>query len=192
MTCIVGLKDKDTLWIGADSVGTRGNQSTVMASPKVFRNGSFLFGCAGSPRHAQLLRSSLFNPPKQTDKQSDLEYLVVDVIGHIRKIFGDHGALRQYDTKTEQHDSEYLLAYGDRIWMLEPNFQVIDSVEPYLAAGSGRQYAQAVLGTLEHNAFGQKLTAKAKLEVALKEAARNDPYVQAPFHILSMKVRKAA
>lgn len=192
MTCIVGLAEKGVLWLGSDSVATGGNCSTTMATPKVFQNGSFLFGCAGTPRHAQLLRTALFNPPKQTDKQSDLEYLVVDVVAHIRKIFADHAAIRQHDTKTESHDSQYLLAYGDRIWLLEQNFQLIDSTEPYLATGCGYQYALGVLGALQHSALGAKLSARAKLELALKEAERNDPFVKRPFHFISLKARKPA
>lgn len=192
MTCIVGLVEKDKLWIGADSIGTRGNESTVLASPKVFQNGSFLFGCAGSPRHAQILRTSLFNPPKQKDKQSDLEYLIIDVVGHIRSIFAEQGALEQVLVKTDQHASEYLIGYGSRIWMLENNFQLIDSVEPFGAVGCGSQYAKAVLGALEHNDFGKGFSAKKKLEIALVEAERNDPFVRGPFHFLKMKITKSA
>lgn len=189
MTCIVGLVEDKKIWMGADSMVSSGNEYTILKSPKVFKNGSFLIGCAGTPRHAQLLSSSLFNPPQKKDKQTDIDYLITDLMEHIRTLFGSHGAIRQEDGKTDTHDSQYLIGYNGKLYAIEGNFQLIDSVNPYLAAGCGRVYAHAVLGFIDKNSksFKKKISPQTKLSLALQAAEQNDPFVKAPFHFVSVK-----
>ena len=57
MTCIVGYKDGNDVWIGGDSLGSNEwGQQIATAQPKVFTNGPMLMGCCGSFRLAQLLQ----------------------------------------------------------------------------------------------------------------------------------------
>ncbi len=65
MTCIVGLVHEGVVYMGGDSAATSSaylNQ-TILATEKVFRNGEFLIGAAGSERASLLLRHSL-SPPR--------------------------------------------------------------------------------------------------------------------------------
>ncbi|OFW63650.1 MAG: hypothetical protein A2Y74_04410, partial [Actinobacteria bacterium RBG_13_63_9] len=62
MTCVVGLVDKGSVCIGADSAGVQGWALTVRADEKVFRRGPFLMGFTTSFRMGQLLRYRLDVP----------------------------------------------------------------------------------------------------------------------------------
>lgn len=184
MTCVAGIIEDGKIWIGADSVATRGNESVLMKDPKVFKSGSFLFGCSGNPRDAQILQSSAFNPPKIKDRQSVQDYLALDVMAHIRAILKQHGSFIVEDSATEGFDSELLMGFGTDLYVVYGNFQIARRIEPYNATGCGMQYA---LGAF-HSLDPYQISARKKIEAALKAAARFDPYVQGPFKIMSMKV----
>lgn len=64
MTCIVGLVDKGSIYMGGDSAGVAGLSVTTRADEKVFLNGPFIMGFTTSFRMGQILRYK-FVPPDQ-------------------------------------------------------------------------------------------------------------------------------
>lgn len=183
MTCVVGLVENGKIWIGADSIGTRGNESFNLSLPKVFKSGSFIFGCAGSPRQLQILQAC-FNPPKMTDQQDALNYLITDVMTHIQEIFSKHKALRQFDTLTQEHDSEFLIGFQGGLYGMYADFQLIQRAEGFDAVGCGAQYA---LGAL-HVLAPYDVKPKEKIFKALAAASHYDPFVGGQINILSQKL----
>ena len=59
MTCVVGLIEDNTIYLGADSLGSNGHSKSEYRFPKVFQNGDFLIGYTSSFRMGQMLQYEL-------------------------------------------------------------------------------------------------------------------------------------
>jgi len=62
MTCVVGLVEDGTVYLGGDSAGTSQNDMDIYRTDKVFTRPPFIFGGAGSYRGIQLLKYELAIP----------------------------------------------------------------------------------------------------------------------------------
>ena len=56
MTCIIGLVTEDRIFIGGDGASNGSDDTTPVATEKVYRNGPYLIGSAGSWRAMNILR----------------------------------------------------------------------------------------------------------------------------------------
>ena len=90
MTCIVGLVQKGTVYIGADSASVSGWTSRVTRLPKVFRRGPFLIGYTTSFRMGQLLEHALAVPP-QGDESDDMRFMVTTFVESVRALLKERG-----------------------------------------------------------------------------------------------------
>ena len=173
MTCVVGLEDKGNIYIGADSAGSAGTNLSIRADEKVFMNGPFIIGFAGSFRMGQLLRYK-FDPPKQSVKTDDMKYMVTDFIDAAKKCFTDNGF---GSTST---GGLFVVGYNKKLYRIDSDFQVGKLVLPYVAIGSGECYA---LGSLHSSATKNP---EQKIKLALQAAATFSLGVAPPFHILKL------
>lgn len=178
MTCIVGFIDKEnnTVVIGADSAGVSGLDVTLRKDEKVFKNEEFVIGCTSSFRMIQLLRFS-FKPPKVNDKEI-YEYMCTDFINTVRKCFEDGGYLQKYKDGDERGGT-FLVAYKDRLFKIDNDFQVAEASQEYDACGCGEAYA---LGSIYNTS---KSNAEAIVTEALKCAENFSGGVRNPFVIYS-------
>lgn len=140
MTCIAGYVDKvnKRVVIGADSAAVKGMDVTCRKDAKVFKNDDFVIGCTTSFRMIQLLRYS-FAPPKIYDKDI-YEYMCTEFINSIRKCFKDGGYLQKFDEGDEMGGT-FLVGYKDRLFKIDNDFQVAESIRGYDACGCGKPYA---------------------------------------------------
>ena len=85
MTCIVGIAEGGTVWIGGDSAGVETGSLGLVArsDKKVFRNGNFVMGFTSSFRMGQLLAYKL-SPPKRHADDDVMAYMVNDFIDAVR------------------------------------------------------------------------------------------------------------
>ena len=179
MTCIVGIIDKKnkSVIIGGDSAGTSGNDVTVRKDVKVFRNGDFLFGCTSSFRMTQLLRFKLKIPP--VNKKDLYEYMCSDFVDAVRKCFKDGGYLKE--DKGEESGGVFLAAYKNRLFSVQSDFQVEETVNGINAVGCGCNYALGSVFALKN----KKVPIHTIVETALKAAENFSGAVRRPFVILS-------
>lgn len=150
MTCIVGLIDNNRVWIGGDSAGVSGLDVSLRKDPKVFKNGNFLIGYTSSFRMGQLLRFK-FNPPKYYAAQhsnDEYKYMCTDFIESVRVCFKDGG----YATvlNNEESGGSFLVGFNGRLFKIDSDFQVGESVEKYNSIGCGDSYAKGSLYTIFH------------------------------------------
>ena len=174
MTCIVGLIDGRRVWMGGDSAGVSGLDITVRADPKVFRNGEFLIGFTSSFRMGQLLAFRL-RPPKHAQGMDVFHYMVTDFVDEVRNCLKE-GGYAQRNNDAEQGGS-FLVAYQGRLFSIQSDYQVCETVRGFHAIGCGADYA---LGSL---ASTQGQPAERRVLRSLECAEMLNGGVRAPFRI---------
>ena len=176
MTCIVGFLDPKTkkVTMGADSAGVAGYSITIRKDPKIFRNGNFIIGCTSSFRMIQLLRFS-FKPP-EIEIWDVYEYMCTSFVNAVRECFKNGGFLQKYKDGDEQGGT-FLVAYKDRLFEIQDDFQVAENMNGLSSVGCGSEFA---LGSLYSN-INTDLTPNEKVLNALEAAAFFSAGVSGPF-----------
>ena len=177
MTCIVGLAQDNTVWIGGDSAVTYGEGVVRHPEGKVFALGGFLLGCAGHLRGAEIVRHA-FVPPPITGPDLDT-YMHTAFVGALRRLFREHGFL-SYNQGQERTETTLLVGVRGRLYGVSSNFNVYADTHPWLALGDGAPYA---LGALYATAR-LLLYPEARLRLALEAAACYSKTVRPPFTVL--------
>lgn len=178
MTCIVGLVENGVVYIGGDSAGTDGWLSqTIRADSKVFRNGDFLFGFSGSFRMGQLLRFS-FKAPYHRPEVETYEYMCTSFVDEVRKTLRDGGFAR--NESGEERGGFFLVGYRGRLFKIEWDYQVGESVDGYASVGIGADLALGALFVTSGTEPTQRITK------ALEASAYHNAGVRAPFVVLSV------
>lgn len=178
MTCIVGLIEKDKIYLGADSAGVGGWSLTVRKDPKVFKNGKFVFGFTSSFRMGQLLNFK-FKPPKQKKDQSDYEFMVTTFVDAVKD------SLESWMKTISGQDKGgvFIVGYKKKLYVIHDDFQVGISHEPYCAVGAGGDIALGSLYTTNQS----DMSPRERLTMALNAAARFNAAVCEPFVFVDAK-----
>ena len=177
MTCIIGLVDNGTVWMGGDSAGVAGLDVVIRKDAKVFINGEFIIGYTSSFRMGQLLRFK-FNPPTYYEKKHDNDvysYMCTEFIEEIRSCLKDGGYSKINDNK--ETGGIFLVGFRGRLFEIEADFQVGENNDIFSAVGCGEDYAKGSLyadTTTEFTPYG-------KIIRALEVAAHFSAGVRAPF-----------
>ncbi len=174
MTCIVGLLDNGSVYMGADSAGVAKLSLSVRADQKVFVKGDFVMGFTTSFRMGQLLRYNLKIPP--CHKNIDLfEYMVTSFVESVRECLKAGGFAETKDAKEKA--GTFLVGYRGRIFCVEDDYQVAEQLLPFHAIGYGEDIA---LGVLFANT---QLKPKERILQALEAAEQFSAGVRRPFVI---------
>ncbi len=180
MTCIVGLVEKDKVYIGGDSASVAGYDVQLRADEKVFTNKDFIMGFTSSFRMGQILRYD-FTSPCRIENIGDDEYLYKYWINKVIKTMKE----KQYATvkEGEVKGGSFIFGYRKKLYTVESDFQIGKMIKPYIAVGCGYAYALGALYVLE----GIKNKApKDKILLSLKAAEERSAGVQGPFHIVEL------
>lgn len=186
MTCIVGIIDKENkkVIMGGDSASVIPKSSfrRHITSEKIFKVNGFLFGCCGSFRAMQLLQHKLSFavPDKILDPQ---EYIIIYIIPEIRALFKNYGVLEENDGGAD-HGEVFFIAYEDKLFRVDVDFQVMEYRDGYDAIGSGSRFALGSLHTTEGTAYFRK-EIKERVTRALEAAEHFNGGVVKPFYIHS-------
>ena len=192
MTCIVGMLNPQdgNIIIGGDSAAVTGMEIQVEKQPKIFKNGEFIFGCTTSFRMIQLLKFQ-FQPPviehggtgfTSASKQAPVDiyaYMCTKFVDELRNCFKVGGIL---DTQNGiEHGGTFLVGYKERLFRINSDFYVMETLDGFDAVGCGQQYALGAMKQLEST----KLSVQAKLAQALETAAHFSGGVVGPFHFVT-------
>lgn len=180
MTCIVGLKHKNTIYLGGDSAGIDRTYLTIRKDLKIFTNGDFIMGFTDSFRMGQLLQYS-FVPPKKRKKQDTFAYMATDFINTLRDCLGTGG----YTTVENNREigGQFLVGFDNRLFTIESDFQVGESIQDYHAIGCGDDIA---LGSLYST---EGMDPKYRVTTALNAAQEFSAGVRAPFNMISKEFK---
>lgn len=167
MSCIIGLKNGKNIFIGADGFATDGDDRRPIIANKIFRNGDFLIGFAGSVRGGRLLDKHLFKPPKEIWKLPD----------SIQKVFERKGCITQNDSCGLLHPCNFLIAHKGKLYEILSDFQLNEVDGNFTAIGAGSSYAMGALLILEK----LELKPEEKIMKALEASAFFSTSVGPPF-----------
>lgn len=181
MTCIAAIIDnKGVGHIACDSLGSDLLSKRVFTTPKIFVVGDMLIGFTGSYRIGQLLQYRLQLPTARMGQELD-EWLHVDFIDSVREILLQNGAM-QVDNSVELADSKFLVVVAGRVFTIQEDLSLLESVDPFEAVGSGEMYARATMNALVQH----KVTKPERvLTEAIEAAAKYVPSVGGDIHLLS-------
>ena len=179
MTCVVGLVHDGKVYLGADSAGVNGYSVTVRADEKVFTNGAFTIGFAGSFRLGQLLRYSL-KPPARSPCDDVREYMATRFVDAVRECLKNGGyACRENDQ--EVVGGEFLVGHAGQLLHVDSAYSVGIAMDGFAAMGEGEEVA---LGSL-FSTRTRDLDAHQRLHLALSAAEHFNGAVRRPFLIRS-------
>ena len=179
MTCVVGIVEGDSVYIGADSAGVAGFDLTVRKDTKVFVREKIAFGFSGSFRFGQLLKYELRIP--ELEEGSDVfNYIVTKFVGAVRCCMANNG---QLSTKNGvEAGCQFLIGIKGRLFCIESDYQVAESTLPYASIGVGSDYALGALDVLySENPYCSPVD---KIGRSLEASAKFSTAVSAPFNIV--------
>ena len=130
----------------------------------------------------QLLRFSL-KPPQRDSGTPPYEYMCTKFIDEVRECLSNGGALKIVDDIEEIEDSQFLVAYEERIFVVDTDFQVGEYFTDYAACGLARDFA---LGSFYSTESGT-LPPRGRVGMALRSAEEFSSTVRSPFIIKQLK-----
>jgi hypothetical protein len=139
-----------------------------------------LFGFTTSFRFGQILQYQ-FTAPKHHSDIATERYMVSEVIPAIREALKTHGYTK-VESNTETGGT-CMVGYQGRLFTIDSDFQVGESVDPFDAIGCGHDLAiGSIYTSLQTN---PKAPPEIHLRLALDAAERYSAGVAAPFVYLS-------
>ena len=138
MTCIVGIRHEDSVYLASDRGLSDDDIITSMSAPKIRQNDKYLIGYADSPGTGQLLHwITLPTPPRRNVEK----FMRTTFITSVRKQLVDSGV----DLKDGGHASFLIGVSGQLFFMDTTDWQVTEC--EYMAIGSGSSIAMGSLYT---------------------------------------------
>lgn len=185
MTCIVGCIDKRTnsVWMGADSLGSNGFIKVSESMPKIFRHQFFenvIIGSTTTFRHIDLLKYSKdILPEIDWYKKTEIthEYMVTKFIPELIKLFND-GIISE---KAEEKGANFLIGINNNLFEIQSDYSVLCPRDGFTAVGCGEYHAVASMITTKD----MDMTVRERIEKALYVAEYSTCGVQRPFKLLN-------
>jgi ATP-dependent protease HslVU (ClpYQ) peptidase subunit len=182
MTCIVAIKHKGLIYMGCDSAGCAGYEITDRADKKIFGKAGYIFGFAGSYRVGQIVKYS-FIPPKNERATYD-EYIHTDFVNGLRACLDKGGCLKK-DGNLDLSVGMFLIgsSVDSKIYCLETDFQIAETLDDYESIGSGAHIAK---GSLYSTEYIKEYPLK-RIEIALTASEKFISSVRRPFFTITTK-----
>lgn len=187
MTCIVGIldKEKDCVYIGADSLVSFAYSKFTMKNKKVFKasdNKNILMASCGTVA----LLNSLSVSEKLIDELTELknEVNINHIIKHtVPKIFETVSKYNSCETENGRKvfSNSIIFGYKNQLYLIDSYGGVMEPSDNYTASGSGIEYA---FGIISQN---QDKSTIDRIKEALEGAEKHGSGIQRPFYIMNTK-----
>src|SRR5207253_5816115 len=143
---------------------------------KVFRlNPQIAVGFTTSFRLGQLIEHHVAWPGLDGD---ELTWAITWFVPALRKALKLHG----YAIENNDRGGEFLLAVRQRLFLVQPDFSVLETCDPYDALGDGEDFAMGAMHALWERTSD---LGYAFLEAALAAAAAHSIHVAPPYTFVS-------
>lgn len=189
MTAIAGIIHDSRVHIGGDSAGVGGLTLTIRKDTKVFTHPQrepgkpevpdfWAFGYTTSFRMGQILQYA-FTPPVLPADTDVHRFMCTTFVDAMRTTFKDSGWART-DSGVEE-TGQFLVGVGDRLFVIDSDYQVGEPADGYAAVGCGHDLANGALHATKDLGMGPR----DRLERALSAAAHHSAGVAPPFAYVS-------
>lgn len=184
MTCIVGIRQGKTVWLGSDSMGSTGRTGVPYSHPKVFHSQDskdIVIGYTSSFRMGQLLMyaTNLFDELSLSKSGIDHRYLVTKFIPNLQNLFSAGG---YEEVKNGVKDGGFfLLGCKDSLYKVQGDYSIVESIYDYDATGSGEFFALGSLASTEK----LDLSPVERIHMALQAASKFEIHVGPPYYIVN-------
>ena len=180
MTCIVAIAQNGTVYMGSDHAASDDKTGSIISrkEPKCFKVGQYAIAFTDSFRMGQILQYS-WSPPKYTPTKTNSgldKFMRTKFIESVKVAFKDGGYGSIGSSSDEDTGGIFIVGLEGRIFTIDEDFHVGESVFNYMAEGSGGQIA---LGAL-HATKNQK-NPKLRIKAALEAATEFNMAVAAPY-----------
>lgn len=184
MTCCIAYKihNKGIILV-ADRAGTDEDENQIIRrDPKIFKIGKFMFAISGSFRLRDILMYD-FVLPKKLKVESIDRYMRTKFINKFRETCISKGIVKKIDDEEDQLIGNVLVCYEDKIYQIESDFQVGESVDNFAAIGSGSQLALGALSILSklEGKYFKKDNIENTLSYILDDVSRYKSSVKGPY-----------
>lgn len=181
MTCIVGLVEEGTVYMGGDSLAVSGGWLIrEMAEGKVFRKGEFLFGVSGMARYIQVLKYRFVPPPQRGDDVQT--YMQVRFVDGLRQCLRESTNLVTNNGLEELEESTNLMVgYRGSLYRVDASFGLSECGGAFLTLGSGDEVASGAMAALEGTEPEQRVLR------ALEIAGQFNMGVRPPYYVEVLK-----
>lgn len=169
MTCIIGMVDKNKVYIGGDSAGVSGYNVIIRSDAKVFRNGPMLMGFTTSFRMGQILHYDLI-VPEHPPEMDDMKYLVSHFIKSVRDAMKESGYLK--NTSNRESCGTFLIGYHGKLYQIDEDLQVGAPVDNIAAVGCGAEVALGAMHGLAHLYPKERITKALQITEHLNSGVR--------------------
>lgn len=176
MTCIAAIAAGGIVHMIGDSAGVSGWDLSLRKDTKVFRVADMVMGFTSSFRMGQLLRYNLSAPKHHPDVDL-FTYMVTAFIPAVRDCLKSGGYARI--DSNEEHGGCFLVGVKGRLFRVDSDFQVGESIYPFESVGCGAPYALGALSVLIDD---ESRTPEQSLNCALLRSERFSAGVRRPFH----------
>jgi len=174
MTCVIAIKQDGVVYMGADSAGSNLYNIRTRVDPKIYKVGPFMFGFTTSFRMGQLLGHA-FVAPDRDPRISTEKFMATAFIDAVRNCLKNGGWASK--TNETEEGGTFLVAYEGRIFEVDSDYQVGESVLPYEAVGCG---AETAMGSL-YTTNAMQMEPNKRIEMALQAAEEFSCGVRSPF-----------
>lgn len=172
MTCIVGIRHGDSVYLASDRGLSDDDVIISMTSSKIKQNDKYIIGYADSPGTGQLLHwITLPTPPKRNVEK----FMRTTFISSIRKQLNDSGV----DLKDNAHAS-FLVGVSGQLFFIDTTDWQVTECE-YMAIGSGASIAMGSLYTTSTWKSAEK-----RAITAVSAAIQLSPTCMGPIDTLSI------
>ncbi len=175
MTCIVALKHEDKVYMAGDRGASDDGVILSLDSSKVWKTGPYLIGYAGSMDGERMKHN--FKPTAPNIKDTD-RFMQTKFVKELRDFYNDFWV----DTSK---DGEFSLIIGIRGEIYEHSSGDMSLSKyslPYVAIGSGSEYAYGVL-----YATDKQKNARNRVNQAVSAAIKFNPSCMGPVDIISLQ-----
>lgn len=183
MTCVAVVTDGNKTVIGGDSLIVKGGEQELPKNRKVFKKTDpsgtvWLCGFCGSCRMGQIFQYVFRIPEMTTRNRNNVRgYMVSKFVPALKKCFSEEGY--QGVSRGRKMDGSLLVVFLGKIFVIDEDYHVAESSDPFSAIGVGEAPAK---GSLYTSASFPDL--RQRIQCALEAAQKFSAGVREPFVML--------
>ena len=188
MTCVAGYTHDGWVGIAADRAASNPSVIYDTVEPKVFRNGPFIMGYAGSFRFGQVMQYQFEAPPHRAGI-SAMAYICTDFTHAMRAYLKANG-ITDITNSVETAKGTALIGYNGQLFEMDWDFHF--AVRPFAAIGGGFLPALGAMTLMEklereREDMVGKFAWMDKPVYAVEVAAETNPFVRGPIDLETLE-----